>query len=88
MVVVNNDFYTLDELALKLKVTKEWIGEQVEKGDLIKCKRGSRSYFLHSDVIAFIELGRVENIEEAKPKKISTYKPKPSGRKAKPNIKG
>ena len=88
MVVVNNDFYTLDELALKLKATKEWIGEQVEKGDLIKCKRGSRSYFLHSDVIAFIESGRVTDISTAKPKKVSTYKPIPTGRKTKPNTEG
>jgi hypothetical protein len=84
MIAKNNDFYTLEALAEKLKVTTEWIGEQVEKGNLIKCKLGKRSYFLHSDVIAFIELGRVENIENAKPKRTSKYVPKPSGRKPKP----
>lgn len=88
MVIVNNDFYTLEELAEKLKVTKEWIGEQVEKGDLIKCKKGKRSYFLHSDVVSFIESGREADISTAKPKKVSTYKPIPTGRKPKPNTKG
>jgi hypothetical protein len=88
MATLENDFYTLEDLAEKLKVSTEWIGEQVEKGNLIKCKLGKRSYFLHSDVMAFVEKGRVENIEDAKPKKVSTYKPTPSGRKAKPNIEG
>lgn len=84
MIAENNDFYTLEALAEKLKVSTEWIGEQVEKGNLIKCKLGKRAYFLHTDVIAFIESGRVENIEDAKPKRTSNYVPKPSGRKPKP----
>ena len=83
MIAVNNDFYTLEELAERLKVTTQWIGEKVQEGKLIKCKVGRASYFLHSDVLNFIESGRVENIEDAKPKRTSTYVPKPSGRKSK-----
>lgn len=53
------DVYTIEEAAEKLKVTDRYIRDQISAGEIKAYKRGRRFYILHSDLIDYVKAGKV-----------------------------
>ena len=57
MSMENDQIYTIDELALKLKVSERFIRDNISNKKLKAYKRGKRKFILHSDLVKWIRSG-------------------------------
>ena len=81
--MIENEFYTLEQAAERLGVTKRWASDQISEGHLNAFKRGKRIYVLHSDIVAFVMGGKnmkganIDEIDKPVPK-VKKSKDKPT----------
>lgn len=61
------DFYTAAEVAEKLGCTKKILEAKLRAGEIIGSKRLGKWFILRSDLIRFIEEGRIAPEEEERP---------------------
>lgn len=54
----NEQIYTIDQVADKLKVSERYIRDNINRKELKAFKRGKRMYILHSDLVEWIRNGK------------------------------
>lgn len=54
----NEQIYTIDQVAEKLKVSERYIRDNVNRKELKAFKRGKRVYILHGDLVKWIRSGK------------------------------
>lgn len=61
--MATKDFYTAEEAADLLGITKTTIEQRIRRGELIASKRFGKWYVLHSDLITYLTAGRITPAE-------------------------